>query len=74
LPGFHCSWLPNKIEVARSGELAYSLGTYRNGYNDSQGKPVEDPGHYAMIWRKQSDGHWRVVLATFSSELPLAPK
>lgn len=28
-PGFSVSWAPTKIEVAKSGELAYAIGTNR---------------------------------------------
>jgi len=74
LRGFHCDWKPLSVEVARSGELAYSRGTYQNGYIDAQGKAVEDRGSYLTIWRKDGQGKWHVVFDTFASELPAASK
>jgi len=72
LPGFHCGWEPTKVEVARSGELAYSTGSYTTGYTDPQGKAVEDRGSYLTVWRKDAGGKWRVVFDTFASALPAA--
>jgi ketosteroid isomerase-like protein len=48
------SWRPEKVEVLESGGLALSTG------------PVHDPeGHqigiFNSIWRRESDGSWRVV-------------
>ena len=70
LLGFHCGWDPVQIEVARSGELAHSRGTYRTSYTDAQGRAVEDRGSYLTVWRKDGKGKWRVVFDTFASELP----
>ncbi len=73
MPGFALSWQPTKVEVARSGDLAYSYGTYQATFNDPKGKPVTDQGKYAEVWKKQPDGSWKCVLDTWSSDLPAAP-
>jgi len=73
LPGFRCDWAPTRVEVARSGELAYSSGAYTNGYSDPQGRAVLDRGSYVTVWRKDAGGQWRVVFDTFASALPAAP-
>lgn len=72
LPGFHCEWEPTRVEVARSGELAYSTGAYTNGYTDSQGRAVVDRGSYVTVWRKDAGGRWRVAFDTAVSALPAA--
>jgi ketosteroid isomerase-like protein len=71
LPGLDCGWEHMHIEVAQSGELAYSRGSYRNRYLDPQGNAIEDRGTYLTIWRKGKDGKWCVVIDTFASEVPL---
>ena len=48
------SWRPEKVEVLESGTLALSTG------------PVLDPGGqrvgtFTSIWRRETDGTWRVV-------------
>jgi steroid delta-isomerase-like uncharacterized protein/uncharacterized protein (TIGR02246 family) len=73
LPGFHCEWEPTSVEVARSGDLAYSTGAYTNGYTDPQGRAVVDHGSYVTVWRKDAGGQWRVAFDTLASALPAAP-
>jgi ketosteroid isomerase-like protein len=70
-PGFAMSWQPTKVEVARSGEIGYSIGTYQQTMHDKAGKPVTDRGKYVTIWKKQPDGKWKAVVDTFNSDLPL---
>jgi uncharacterized protein (TIGR02246 family) len=71
LPGFNISWQPAKAQVAKSGELGYTSGTYQMAFNDPAGKPVSDKGKYVTVWQKQSDGRWKVVLDVFNSDLPV---
>ena len=68
LPGLSIDWKPTKIEVARSGELAYLYGAYNLAWDDS-GKRATDKGKNVEIWKKQADGHWRCVVDTWNSDL-----
>jgi ketosteroid isomerase-like protein len=70
IPGFSGGWKPEKVEIARSGDLAYITGRYEINEVDPSGKPLTDTGNYLEIWRKQSDGNWKCVVDTFSSDLP----
>lgn len=72
-PGFSLSWQVTKVEVARSGDIGYSLGTYQMGMNDPKGNPVTDRGKYATVWRKQPDGNWKAIVDMFNTDLPRAP-
>lgn len=72
-PGFALSWQVTKVEAARAGDIAYSLGTYELSMNDPSGKPVSDHGKYTTIWRKQADGSWKVVVDMFNTDLPAQP-
>jgi ketosteroid isomerase-like protein len=72
LPGLSIDWKPTKIEVARSGELAYLYGAYNLAWDDS-GKRATDKGKNVEIWKKQPDGHWRCVVDTWNSDLPPTP-
>jgi ketosteroid isomerase-like protein len=72
MPGMSVKWQPAKVEVARSGDLGYSQGTYEmTGMVDAQGKPVTDRGKYVEVWRKQADGSWRCAVDIFNSDLPV---
>lgn len=70
LPEFTVSWQPMQVQVARSGDLGYSCGSYTLSFKGPDGKTIADRGKYATIWRKQADGRWKVVLDAFNSDLP----
>lgn len=49
------SWDPDQVSVQSSGRLAISTGPVR----DPDGKLI---ARFVSVWRKHSDGSWRVVL------------
>jgi uncharacterized protein (TIGR02246 family) len=69
-PDVSVSWQASKVEVSRSGDLAYAAGTYQLTSKDPQGKPVTDQGKFVEVWKKQADGKWKTVVDTFNSDLP----
>lgn len=71
-PGNSVSWQPTKVQVSRSGDLAYAIGTYQLTSKDTRGNSTEDHGKYVEVWNKQPDGKWKVVADIFNSDLPPA--
>ncbi len=71
-PGFAISWQTTKVEVSRSGDLAYSHGTYEVTVNVPEGNPVTDKGKWVTAWEKQPDGTWKVVADIWNSDGPPA--
>jgi len=69
-PGAAIRWKATKVEVAKSGDLAYVSGTYEEAMTDASGKPVKDHGKYVEIFKKQADGTWKVVADIWNSDLP----
>ena len=59
-----------KMDVAKSGELGYSQGTYTLTVSDPKGTPVTDKGKYLCVFKKQPDGSWKVIEDMFSSDAP----
>ena len=70
MPGFALKWQPTKVDVSRSGDFGYSLGTYELSMNDPKGRPMADRGKYLTVWKKQADGSWKVAVDMFNSDLP----
>ena len=70
-PNVAVSWQVSKVEVARSGDLAYVIGTYSLTVKDPQGKPATETGKLVEVWKKQADGNWKTVADIFNSDLPL---
>ena len=68
LPGFALSFAPSKIEVAKSGDLAYDLGTFELKTTDAQGSTVTQAGKYVVVWKKQPDKQWKAFLDMFSTD------
>jgi uncharacterized protein (TIGR02246 family) len=56
------TWTPVRVDVAASGDLAYSYGVYEFHSKDKDGKPTVAYGKYTTVWKKQTDGRWKVVL------------
>ncbi len=69
-PGAAISWKATKVEVAKSGDLAYVSGTYEETMTDANGKPVKDRGKHIEIFKKQADRTWKVVADIWNSDLP----
>jgi uncharacterized protein (TIGR02246 family) len=64
---FHAS----RVEVAKSGDLAYTQGVYTLTVTDPQTRQiVNDHGTYVTTYRKQPDGTWKVVADIATSEVP----
>ena len=56
------TWAPHTVEVAASGDLAYTLGEFEVRAAGPDGRPQKSTGTYVSIWRKDSDGSWKVVV------------
>ena len=72
-PSFSGGWKTTKVDVARSGDMAYVTGTYEFNETDGSGKPITDKGKYVEVWKKQADGGWKCVADMFSSDVPAMP-
>jgi ketosteroid isomerase-like protein len=70
-PGFSLSFQSNKVEVARSGDIAYSSGSYTLTMNDSKGNPMTDRGKFVTAFRKNDEGKWKVTADIFNTDMPL---
>ena len=61
-------------EVEGAGDLAYARGTYEMDVAvPGAPAPVHDKGKFIEIWKKQSDGSWKVTRDIFNSDLPMEP-
>lgn len=72
-PGAAISWQTTRVVVATSGDLACVSGTYEETIADASGKTVKDNGKYVEIFKKQTDGTWKVIVDIWNSDLPTEP-
>ena len=68
-PGFVITWRPTKVQVGKSGEMAWVSGRYELKMNDANGKPTKDSGKYLEVWEKQTDGNWKCAADMWNSNL-----
>jgi len=62
-PGFALTWTPGKAEVAGTGDLGYTTGTYEANMGAGTEK-----GKYVTIWKKQADGTWKATEDIFNAD------
>jgi ketosteroid isomerase-like protein len=67
MPGYSLKFSPTSITVAKSGEMAWEVGTFELTLNDPQGKPTAIPGKYVVTWEKTSGG-WKVAADIFNTD------
>ena len=67
-PGFSLRFAPTLIEVAKSRDMAYDIGTFELKLNDAQGAPMTIPGKYVVVWKKQKGGSWKAEADIFNTD------
>lgn len=61
-PALKVEFAADRIQVAASGDLAYTRGHYSLTMTDPETKkPANSTGNYLTVWQKQSDGSWKAV-------------
>lgn len=48
------------VDLWLDGDTAYETGTYSYKFQENA-KPVNDEGRYVTIWKRQSDGAWKIA-------------
>lgn len=72
-PLFTLDWAPVYGDVSKAGDLGYTTGPFLLTDQSPQRRPPRH-GMYFSIWKKQSDGSWKVVVdAGISTPEPVAP-
>ena len=73
MPGFSLSWSPTEAIAGRGGEAGVTIGTYRMGLQDPDGKTVTIEGKYMTVWTRRPDGSWGVAADMFNADGPPTP-
>lgn len=67
---YQLTWTPTEARMGPSGDMGFTWGHFEGHSKDANGNPVTTSGRYMTIWRKQPDGHWKVVLDAGANEPP----
>jgi ketosteroid isomerase-like protein len=65
---YQLTWTPTDAMMGPSGDMGYTWGHFEGHSKDANGNPVVTSGRYITVWRKGSDGIWKVVLDAGSNE------
>jgi uncharacterized protein (TIGR02246 family) len=68
IPDFSITWVTDHVWVARSGDLAYAVGTDTIRMTSPEGKPVVEHNKALAVWRKEPDGSWKCAVDIWNSE------
>jgi uncharacterized protein (TIGR02246 family) len=61
-PAFKLDFTNERTDVADSGDLAYTSGSFQVTFTSTKTKKVESQtGTYVTVFRKQADGSWKAV-------------
>lgn len=72
-PAFALTFQARRVEVAKSGDIGFSEGSYQMTVTDPATKQtMHDNGSYVTVYRKQSDGTWKAVSDIAASQAPPA--
>jgi ketosteroid isomerase-like protein len=67
-PGFSLTWTATKADVGASGDLGYTAGTYQMSMAGAM-----DKGKFITMWKKQSNGEWKVTDDIVNSDMAGPP-
>lgn len=70
-PNLSLAFETTSVRAARSGDIAYELGTYRmTGTAPETKQPVTTTGTFIAVWEKQADGSWKCVVDAPTTNAP----
>jgi len=73
-PNFTFDFTNAKTDVAASGDMAYTRGSFRVTYTDPKTRAkASEAGSYVTVFRKGSDGAWRAVADISTPSIPIPP-
>ena len=71
---FTLSFTTDKVVVAKSGDMAYTQGSYTSTMTDPKTKKVvTEKGKYVTVYTKQADGSWKATADIDNADAQAAP-
>ena len=67
LKDLNIKWEPSLVQVAESGEIGYTSGTWTMAWTGDKGEKMSDNGKYLEVWKKV-DGKWKCYLDMYNSD------
>ena len=67
---YQLSWVAQGGQMGPSNDMGFTWGRYEGHAIDHNGKPLVTSGRHITIWKKLSDGSWKVVMDASADEPP----
>jgi uncharacterized protein (TIGR02246 family) len=67
-PAMRCE--PATVQIAGSGDLAYTTGTYDVTGTAAERSPTRGHGKYVTIWKRRPGGAWKLAVDIGNGEPP----
>jgi ketosteroid isomerase-like protein len=65
---YQLQWTPQGGQMLPAGDAGYTWGHYEGRALDAQGNAVTTTGRYITLWKRQTDGTWKVALDISNEE------
>ncbi len=59
------------VDVDYLGDTAYEVGDYTMKIAPEGGEAVTDKGKYLVVWKRESDGPWKLAVDMWNTNTPL---
>ncbi len=69
---YQLSWVAQGAQMGPSNDMGFTWGRYEGHATDHKGKPIVTSGRYITIWKKLSDGSWKVAMDASADEPPFS--
>jgi ketosteroid isomerase-like protein len=63
-------WTPQGAQMGPSNDMGFTWGHYEGHSKDKNGEPVVVSGRYVTVWKKVSDGNWKISLEASANDAP----
>jgi ketosteroid isomerase-like protein len=70
IPDFQNQSNLTRSVISKSGDLAYSMGTYTATLRGEDGQLAKEPGKWLTVWGRQADGSWRILADMYNTDIP----
>lgn len=67
---YQLQWTPQGGQMLPAGDAGYTWGHYEGRALDANGNAVTTTGRYITLWKRQTDGTWKVALDASNEEPP----
>jgi ketosteroid isomerase-like protein len=65
---YQLTWTPEGGRMSPAGDMGFTWGHYEGRAKDRDGSPIITTGRYMTVWKKQSNGSWKVELDASNNE------